>query len=1042
MGARTRRLALIAWLCLVPRLVFAQASITGTVKDASGAVLPGATVEASSDVLIEKVRSVTTDSTGQYRIVDLRPGVYTVTCTLPGFGKFTREGVELTGSFTATINAELKVGSLEESVTVTGESPVVDVQNTRRETVLSADVIASLPGTRAYGSLLNATPGLTVDNNGLAATPTMTFFTAHGGNTNEGRMTINGMTVAAAFNGGGVSSLTYDTINAEEVSVLVSGGLGENETGGPAMNIVPRTGSNKFSGQAFFNGAGKWSTGDNLDDELRAIGITRGPGIIGAYDFSGSYGGPIKQDRLWFWGSYRKFSTAQGVEGIGANRYAGDPAQWGYLRDDSIEPRNVQGRDILSVRFTGQVTPRNKVTFSQENQYRCEGSTLTTSGKGCRQREGNWIALGSTTMSPEANTGYFDFPYWVTQATWTSPVTSKLLLESGFTRFAYRHAGGPGQLPPDGIFDLIPVTEQQAIDNHRANFVYRGLSDYLDNYGNPNNWRASLSYVTGAHNMKIGYQGAYLIADTTRVANDSQLAYRFTNQQPNAFSYRLQNFQQADRTGTAALFVQDTWTHNRLTLQGALRYDRVWSFSPAEHNGTTTISRFNAAAITPGETKGVDAYNDISPRVGIVYDVFGTGKTAVKFNLGRYLAPGTNDTIYTMNNQAAAAFVYSVTNRGWSDTNGNKVVDCDINNPAQQVVPGGDTCGALTGSQLNFGKPGIATRVNPDLLKGWGVRPVDWQYGIDVQHELAPRVSLDVAYNRRWWGNFIVTDNVSVGPSDYEKWVYTAPKDSRLPGGGGYPIPVYTLTAAAAARPADNYVTFETDFGSARTRYWHGVDVTLNARLRNNLFLQGGTATGRQVQDTCDSVLKVDSPDARFCHDVEPFQTALRGSATYTVPRVGVLVSATVRSQPSLFRDGVTPPGVFNTGSIRTGTNPSGANVQVPNTVVQSLLGRLPPGGLANGTTTVALLDNDEHRMYADNRRTQVDMRFAKVVRFNGRRADIGVDLYNLLNANYVNQATGYENQYDFVAPNGGTWNNPITILPPRFVRFNVTFNF
>ena len=167
MSARGKRLALLVWLCLVPRLVFAQASITGTVKDTSGAVLPGVTVEASSAALIEKVRSVATDNTGQYRIVDLRPGTYVITCTLPGFSTFKREGIELTGSFTATINADMKVGSLEESVTVTGESPVVDVQNTRRETVLTADVIASLPGTRAYGSLLNATPGLTVDNNGL-----------------------------------------------------------------------------------------------------------------------------------------------------------------------------------------------------------------------------------------------------------------------------------------------------------------------------------------------------------------------------------------------------------------------------------------------------------------------------------------------------------------------------------------------------------------------------------------------------------------------------------------------------------------------------------------------------------------------------------------------------------------------------------------------------------------------------------------------------------------------------------------------------------
>lgn len=1040
MSAVGTRAAILAWCAFLPAAVFAQGSITGTVKDSSGSVLPGVTVQASSDVLIEKVRSAVTDGTGQYRIVDLRPGSYSIAFALSGFSTFMRTGIELVGSFTATVNAELKVGSLEESVTVSGASPVVDLQNTRRETVLSADVIAALPGTRAYGALLNATPGLTVDTNGLAATPTMTFFTAHGGNNNEGRMTINGMTVAAAFNGGGVSSLTYDTINVDEVSVLVSGGLGENETGGPSMNIVPRTGSNRFAGQAFFNSAGKWSRGDNLDDELRAIGITRGPGVINSFDASGSYGGPILRDRLWFYGSYRKFTTAQGVEGIGANKYAGDPSRWDYLRDDSIEPRNVQGRNIWSVRFSGQLTPKNKLSFFQENQYRCEGSTLTTNGKGCRSRKADWIALGSTTMSPEANTGYFDFPYWVTQATWTSTLTSRLLLEAGFTRFAYRHAGGPGQLPPDGIFDLIAVTEQSAIDNHRANFTYRGLFDYLDNYGNPNNWRASASYVTGAHNLKVGYQGAYLIADTDRVVAPSQISYRFNNRLPNAFSYRVQNFQTADRTETAALYVQDTWTYKRITLAGALRYDRVWSFSPAEHNGTTVVSRFNAAPISLEKTDGVTGYNDISPRVGVAFDLFGDGSTAIKFNLGRFLAPGTNDTIYTMNNPANR-IVSNIANRSWSDTNGNYIVDCDINNPAQQVVPGGDTCGALTGNQLNFGRAGVSTRVNPELLKGWGVRPVDWQYGINVQRQLIPRLSMEVGYNRRWWGNFTVMDNLAVAPSDYERWVYTAPTDSRLPGAGGYPVPVYTLTAAAAARAADNYVTFETDYGHARARYWHGVDVTLNARLREGLFLQGGTATGRQVLDTCDTVLKIDSPEARFCHDVEPFQTALRGSASYTVPKVDVLVSATMRSQPPLFRDGVNPAGQTppNTGTIRTGTNPSGANVQVPNTVVQSLLGRLPPGGLANGTTTVALLDNSDHRLYADSRRTQVDMRFAKIFRMGSRRIDVGLDLYNLLNANY---GTAFENQYDFVAATGGTWNNPTTILPPRFVRFNVTVQF
>ena len=235
MRVAAKYLALLIVVLLIPTGVLAQASITGVVRDSSGGVLPGVTVEAASPVLIEKVRSAVTDNGGQYRIVDLRPGTYTVTFSLPGFTTIRREGIELAGSVTITIPAEMRVGSLQESITVTGATPVVDVQNVRTQTTLNADVIAALPATRAYGSLLNAIPGLTVDNNGLAVTPTMTFFSSHGGPSNEGKVQVNGMTVGAASGGGGVGTLVYDTNNAEETSVAVAGGLGESETGGPIM---------------------------------------------------------------------------------------------------------------------------------------------------------------------------------------------------------------------------------------------------------------------------------------------------------------------------------------------------------------------------------------------------------------------------------------------------------------------------------------------------------------------------------------------------------------------------------------------------------------------------------------------------------------------------------------------------------------------------------------------------------------------------------------------------------------------------------------
>jgi hypothetical protein len=1008
--------AILAIAIGIPGSALAQASLTGVVRDTTGAVMPGVTVEAASPALIEKVRSAVTDVAGLYRIVDLRSGTYSLTFTLPGFQTVVREGLVLSGTLTLTIPAEMHVGSVQETLTVSGATPVVDVQNTRGQTVLSSDVIGALPATRAYGALLNAIPGITVDNNGLAMTPTMTFFSSHGGASNEGKVQINGMTVGAASGGGGVGTLTYDTANAEEVAVSVSGGLGESETGGPVMNLVPKSGGNRFSGQGFYSTAGKWSSGDNLNDELRSIGITQPGGVINAYDVSAALGGPVVRDRFWFFGNVRQLSTAQGVEGIFGNKYALDPAHWDYLRDDSLSVRDVQGRKSFQIRGTGQLSTRDRVMVSQQNEYRCQGSTVSISGEGCRSRESDWTAMGSTTLSPEASDRYFDFPYWLTQATWTSTMTSRFLMEAGFSRLAY--PGGAGTGPPDANRSLIQVVEQSAIDGHPANYGYRGINTTGASYQNIKNWRAAGSFVSGSHNFKAGYQGGYQRADVGLITGPEQLTYRFNNRVANQFTFRLPNWLTRNVTMTSALYVQDTWTHGRLSLQGALRYDRAWSWSPAEGNGTTDTSRFNAAPITFERTASVDAYNDISPRGGAAYDLFGNGTTALKFAFGRYLAPATNDAPYISNNPASR--IVNVASRNWSDGNGNYVVDCDILNPATQATVGGDTCGALTGDALNFGKTGSnLTQVNPAILNGWGVRRYDWQWGIDVQQQLVPRVSLDVSYNRRWFGNFTVTDDQARGPVDYEKWTIAAPMDSRLPNGGGYPIAVYTQTATASARAAQNYVTFETDFGKPRTNYWHGVDVTLNARIRNSLTVQGGTSTGRTIADTCDTSIKIDNPDPRNCFSKEPFQTTLRGLASYTVPKVDVLVSGTVRSQPPL--------------------QVASTTWNVPNSVVQSLLGRLPPGALPTGTTAVQLVDNGDNRLYVDNWRTQIDMRFAKVLRFGKTRTDIGVDLYNLLNSNY---ATTYETNYSYTQPNGGTWLNPTSILAPRFARFNVTINY
>src|SRR5215831_13259073 len=855
----------IGWVLLVlslllPAVARAQATLTGTVKDASGAILPGVDVEAAGTALLTP-RNVQTDTSGIYRIVELPPGTYTLTFSLSGFTRVVRDGIQLQGTMVATIPVDMKVGAVAETITVTGETPVVDVQTVKQETVLKGETIANIPGTHAYGAILNAIPGLTVDNNGLANTPTMTFFTARGGNTNEGRMAINGMTVAAAFNGGGVSSLAYDSNNVDEVTVAVAGGLGESEIGGPAMNLIPKSGGNRFAGAVFFNYAGSWSSGNNIDDNLRSLAtpLNAPPTIFHSYDLNPSYGGPIKRDKLWFWGAFRKFDTQVAVPGIFANAFALDPAHYDYKQDQSVSSRNDQGRNIYTGRLTAQITPKNRVMFSHEYQLRCEGSTLTVSGDGCRQRGSDWVALGSTLQSPEANTGYFKLPYYVTQATWSAPVTGKMLFEAGFTRFAYWTNNGPGQVAPDGTMSLIPVTETQAIDSHPGNFTYRGVGSYFYNWANPDNWRASVSYVTGSHSIKVGYQGSYAISDTEIITDSTGLTYTFNNRAPSSFTFRLPNWRTSDRTETASLYIQDSWTQKRLTLTAALRYDRAWSFSPETGNGTTDVSPFNAAPISFPYTAGVGAYNNLTPRFGAAYDVFGNGKTAVKFNFGHYLAPATNDSRYTLNNPAQTSKIVTTVTRTWAD-NGNFAIGCDIMNFAQQTGANGDTCGAVTGNSVNFGKSGNnIAQVNPAILQGWGVRPNDYQWGLSVQQQVLPRVSAEVAYNRRWFhwrealGQGTVTDNVLVKPSDYESWTINAPIDPRLPGGGGYPITVYNLTAAGNAKGVQNYITVATDVGPGvqRTDYWHGIDTVVNARMSNSLTMTIGTSTGRGVIDMC-----------------------------------------------------------------------------------------------------------------------------------------------------------------------------------------------
>jgi hypothetical protein len=348
-------------------------------------------------------------------------------------------------------------------------------------------------------------------------------------------------------------------------------------------------------------------------------------------------------------------------------------------------------------------------------------------------------------------------------------------------------------------------------------------------------------------------------------------------------------------------------------------------------------------------------------------------------------------------------------------------------------------CLAASGTAPNFGKLGAATQVDPGVLSGWGVRPSDYQSTITVQHEVIPRVSADFSYTHRTFNGFFVTDDLTRRGninSYYETYTLTAPLDPRLPDGGGYEIVRYLPTPAALAVAPQRILMREKDLGATRDSSWDGFAVTLNARLRNGLTTQLGTSTGRGRVNTCEvdplynhvNAISgaIDGPDSRGCNDVEPWQTTVRGLASYTIPKIDVLVSGVVRAQPE---------------ALLAGTASTTAQWQVPNSVIIAALGHSHPSLSPTGVTVVPLGHNDR-RIYSGERRTQIDMRFAKIMRFGRTRTDIGVDLYNLLNTNYTNT---FNTTYSFLTdntPRPAGWSTPTGIINPRFVRVNFTVNF
>ena len=992
---RTSACVAFVAFCLLPALALAQGEgIAGQVTDTSGGVLPGVTVEAASPALIGGGRVVFTDGQGRYGIIGLSSGAYSVTFSLPGFTTVVVEGINVVGGFTANVTAELQVGNIEESITVTGESPIVDVQNVLEQTVMTREIIDSVPtGTRGYHTLAMLVPGVTLRSSSGAlqdvggTVSNVASLSIHGSRSGEMQTLMDGMSMAnGAGRGGAWVSVDMNNGAMEEVAVEFGAFGAESEMGAIRINLVPKDGGNTFNGFFFGTYGNRSMQRDNLSQDLIDRGLISTNSLDEVWDYNPAVGGPIIRDRLWFnvagraWGVNQRvagqFACQEGGRGLVCTPDLNSPAQ-----DNQIEGNET-------ARITFQASPRNKIAiFHSQQQITSE----------------HWYLVPA--WAPSAIWKRLDAPNFLNQASWTSAFTSRVLLEAGITQVSKDwHTflnGGTG--PTDyGVLDLV---------------TGKAWGNWISTYGKNGGWqyntKFSVSYVTGTHALKVGttFMDAGTNVQRTAAANARSLFV--LNGAPYLVNDRATPLHYKDRAkAILGIFAQDQWNADKLTLNLGVRYDWYNAGVPEQTLGPGP--RVPNRNVTFPAVNNIPNWHNVTPRLGFSYDVFGDGRTAIKANVGKYLELADLVGITRQNNPVNAISASSTAL--WTDSNGDGLPqDSEVGNYFN----------------ANFGTTVRQDTFVPEVLTNRGY---NWEVSGGIEHELVEGISIKAAYFRKWFGNMQITQNRAVTNADFDPYCITVPTDSRLPNGGGNELCGFYDVKPAKFGLTDYFIDLASNYGTQEDVY-DGVDITTNMRLGGGSLVAGGVTIGRQRFDTCfmESNLSLiyggsdvllgrratgdgargrpattASRNSAFCNVRPPFQANVKLLAVYPLPWGDVQASATYTSLPG--RE------ILATSLIRSN-------------VIEPTLGRPLSSGATTGLTTDLV---PKGTMFGD-RLHQVDFRLTKIFTVKQVRMRGMADFYNLFNRNPV---LLYNHNF------GANWQQPEVILGGLTFKGAIQLNF
>ena len=1022
-----------ALLALLPAVASAQTSaIGGVVKDTSGAVLPGVTIEASSPALIEKVRSATTDGSGQYKIGSLRSGIYTVTFTLPGFNVVKRENVELTADFTATINADLKVGAMQETITVSAESPVVDTQSITTRTTMTREVMDTLPTGRNIQAVGIMIPGTSIAQGGGGA---LSRDVGGSGNLQQSPLqyrgsgdtvqTVEGMRLNNLCAQGAYSGVYWNSNSFEEFSYVTGADSAEMGQGGMRVNMVPKDGGNSFHGLVFGNytpsswasdncgspGIGQACTRANLtgDTTFNKTNnfLTNVSQLTKNYDFNPGFGGPIMKDKAWFFGTFRYLGVNKTVVD---SFYDSDPSPFKYVADTSrpgIDDGHIRS---FAGRVSAQLSSKDKVSYYHDEQDKVRG---------------HWGIASN--VPPEASAIQATPTSFVSVTKWTRTQSNKLLFDAGFAVYNQEYQEN---YQPEVFASAIPLV---TINDAATGKIAGAWNNPADHFSKLFTEQFAANYITGAHSLRFG--GTLSQGQWRRVQQYTSdvMPVNYNAGVPVSVALQIPTDRRNSIDRDLGLFAQDKWTYKRATFNAGVRYDQ---FIGATNPESQQAGTFNAAVtyndcpdgmnnLNAGCTGKVQNWKDISPRLGVAIDLFGNGKTALKASVARYVAGQTIATADANNPEATAVLTDT---RAWSDLDKN-------GSPFDST--GKIQLNELTNSTStpNFGKNIASTTLtDPALLNGWGVRSYNMEYTVSAQHEIAPRVSINGGWYRRTFGNQTVTKDNRYDKSSFDgPFCVNAPADANLPGGGLYQVcGLYDLkpSVVALGLPVSNTIQSSSNFGG-ETNVYQGIDLTLTGRFKQGAFLSAGFNAQKRLFDQCNlvdagiagsitgaaSISEIFPDGSKACHQDLPYRPDFKFSGSYTLP-LDIQMSAVFQYSRGIQNGGAAPSLL----ATWTGT-PASATT----------LGR----AYAAGATTKVVNLMAVGQNYGNDNLVQLDMSFSKRVKFAGYRMRFNFDAYNLLNSDWP-----FTVNSTFSTAATSNWMKPTNVLQNRFIKLGAQFDF